>query len=564
MQTKTKIGFILGIVVIVSLLVLFARQSSDSNQTIVTDENTLVSSDWKSKYDINSYAPYGLALFEEELQKALKKNKQKEYAIHNQQQFTKAIKKKEKALFLFIGDKGELLEEELEALDKKISEGSILVTSFHDFGSNFIEAYFFQQSIRFYYDEKINVKTKNEQSFQFTALFQADTISKTWEVFNPDDFYEDCEILSTIYGKPNFVKIKYGLGEIYFHANPDLFFNHHLIQADGQKHAQFFLKNIGTQKSVYWLSFLHSKGKLNEKDKPENGKEDDSYLGPFFNNSSTRTALILLVIGLILFYLFRTKRTKPLVEYLPTSKNRTLAFAGTITSIYQNNSEYKSIVNLMRKNFHYAVQKHFYIDISKTDNEKELIQLAEKCNMEHADLKSLNNLLSIKYAHLVDEKFITDLAVKVRDFYLKHQIISTRLLDKLAAKSTTIQRTLWISALVLITGIIGLLIGFYGLSISQGWGIILALCSVFILWISLKRMNKPFLVITKSSLTYYPLFQGKKELLLEELKDIEETTTSISFKFSNQRSFTISRIDISRFDRNIFKKFIHQLKQNKL
>jgi hypothetical protein len=564
MNTKTKIGFILGIVAVVTLLVLFASKTAVSDQNSVNDANTFVSSDWKSKFEIKSFSPYGLALFEEQLQDALKKNKSKEYLIHNQQQFAKAIIKKDDALFLFIGDKGELLEDELEALQDKVYQGSVLVTSFNDFGSNFIETFFLEQGVHFYYDEKIKVKTKDKQSFEFTALFQADTIAKSWEVFNTEDFYDETEVLSTINGKANFVKIQYGKGEIYIHANPDLFYNHHLINQDGKKHTQFFLKNIGTKKPVYWLYFARSKGEVQTKNKPEKGKEDDSYLGPFFNNSSTRTALILIVVGLILFYLFRTKRTKPIVEYLPTSKNRTLAFAGTITSIYQNNTEYKSIVNLMRKNFHYAVQKHFYLDISKIDNEKELIQLAEKCNTQFEEIKSLNNLLTVKYAHLVDEKYITDLAIKLREFYLKHQIISTRLLDRIAAKSISIQRTLWISALILIAGILGLLIGFYGLSASQGWGIIIGVFSVFVLWISFKRMNKPFIILTKTQLDYYPLFHKKKELLLIELKDIVETNTSISFQFSKDRNVTISQLDISRFDRSALKKFIHQFKQNKL
>jgi len=147
------------------------------------------------------------------------------------------------------------------------------------------------------------------------------------------------------------------------------------------------------------------------------GKKDDSYLKFILENPYLRTALILLILGVILYVIFRSKRKRPTVPVIQEQKAMTLAFAETITSIYFAKRSPYGLLQVQRKNFYATIQRHYFLDLNRREGDRELRMLAEKSNRSLEEIQNMVGLLETKEVTKVDDQTITEVAQKQRAFY---------------------------------------------------------------------------------------------------------------------------------------------------
>lgn len=241
-----------------------------------------------------------------------------------------------------------------------------------------------------------------------------------------------------------------------------------------------------------------------------------------------------------------------------------LAFAETITSIYLAKQHPLGILQVQRKNFYDAVNKHFFIDISRReeDREREIRSLVEKSALPESEIRDLLFLFEPTAKSVINDQYIVEVAKKQRAFYLQTGMISFKMLERIENQSFAIQRNLWISYLLVLSGIFVVLLGFYYLVSAIGIGIVLWPLGALILALGIRRLTIPLVRFELETVTYHPVFGRKKEFLIKELLHVSRISNGIQLQFTENRIITITNLELSSFDRTQLDKFIakhHQL-----
>ncbi len=556
-SSKNKIALILGFSLLIVLLLWAVDGISKPKKIQIFRSNN-----WQRKYQLKDKDPYGLFLFNEILTAHLDSNHSVK-KINKWSDYDSLINKKEKSTYIFIGQDFQLLNKEIDTILKDVENGSDLMISFYDLTSNLYDRFFNYVDFDYDYSDSIVVFANNRKHTMYN-IHQTDTLATKWEAFVNEALVDSSfESLSSFMEMSNFIKIKRGKGHIFLHANPQLYFNYQVLSKDGFYYSNFTINQFSKQRNVYWLELgrkMDNEGKENTSvNEGKDSKKDDSLLQLFFKNPSLLWAMLTVILGFILFIIFRAKRMRPVVPMIPPKRNMTTAFADTIASIYYQNHSPYGILKVQRKNFYHAIHKHFYIDLTRRNEDREIRLLAEKSNVSIESLKELLALIETKESFNVDERYIANVATQQREFYLKTGIISNFILNRIEKKDRIFNRIIWLPMLLILFGIMMILVGFYYLTQSIGMGILLWPIGISWITIAVLQLKKPLVEIKSDQLILYPIFGKKKMYNWEDLVDAVNGNSATLITFSGNRIIKINYWEMSRFDKSSFQNYISNL-----
>jgi hypothetical protein len=205
-------------------------------------------------------------------------------------------------------------------------------------------------------------------------------------------------------GNLNFICTKYGSGKIYFHTQPLVFTNYHLLNGNAEYAAKA-------------LSYL-----------PIRSTVWDNYYKPdrFVNSSPMRyilsqpplqSAYYLLLITLLLYMAIESKRRQRVIPVVKPLENRSLQFIKTIGSLYfkqRNNADLAKKLTLYFKE--YLREHYFLTGISGT---VECVGMVSAKSGVPADLvqKLLGIMDSYESAHKVSDGELIGLNRDIEMFY---------------------------------------------------------------------------------------------------------------------------------------------------
>ena len=466
---------------------------------------------------------------------------------------------KSKKTFFFVGNNFGLKSDEIDTILSEVKKGSSLFLSFNDLTENLFSKLFYEYQTKYEYDDHVNVFS-DKHKFKMINLFQNDTIATDWKAFEKVQSLGPHKSLSSFMEMSNFIKVKHGEGFLFFHSNPEMFYNYQLKRLPGFKYAEFTLNQLSSEQDVYLLEL----GRLTDNygnqdvddDSGEDGKVDDSYFKLIFQNPTLLTALLLSILGILLFIIFRSKRTEPVVPYIAKKKDMTLAFTETITSIYFAKRHPYGLLQVQRKNFYATIQKHFFIDLNRGSDHKVLDVLSEKCNMERAEIDELVNMLETKEASQISDQYITDVNKKMHVFYRKIGVISDKLNEKIQAREMVFRRAMLLPILFVFSGISLFILGVYYLMSSIGVGILFWPLGILLVILGILRMSNPYMKVNANSIEYYSAFGKKYSFDKDDLISTELKTKGAILNFKNNKQLIINYWDLSRFDQKQFKRFV--------
>lgn len=525
----------------------------------------VVSTNWDDPYELMSKDANGLYLFNYFLKAHLNKGPQVSKIDHRYSLDT--LSRMKQATFVFIGEQFVLNPQEADSLLAHVARGSKAFLAQHIMDPYLYNALFDNIELSYEYHFSTRIKA-GKYEYPFTYQYQNDTIANKWRGFKNILLSEDTthKVLSTIGKLENNIAIPYGKGWIYLSPNPEIYVNYQLKQNSGFYYARTWLSRIPTNEDVYWLELGRFK-ELPEYEpddffEEEEGERDDSYLQFIFQNPNRVIAIVLLLVGVLFYVLFRAKRTQPVVPFIGKKKNMTLVFADTITSIYFADRNSYVMLNVQKRNFFNAVQKHFYVDLSKRKDDREIKALSQKSNIPEAEIQELINGFETKEVSAVNEHYLIDMARKQVSFYRRAGMISNRVQEKIESREFRLFRNIWISALLLLLGLCSILLGFYFLVKAVGVGILLWPLGIVMLAFAVLRMSKPLLRVDKESMRYYPLFGKSKGYEISEINAIETSDSGTKFRFNGGKMLIINYWELNHMDAQQFKRFVAV--QNKL
>lgn len=195
-------------------------------------------------------------------------------------------------------------------------------------------------------------------------------------------------------GYPSFVKVKYGFGYIYLHTTPRAFANITMIDTQKYQYGMRSLSHLSKTDHIIWDESL-KRDKNNPESKEGNNPEskEGSLFHVIFKSESLTWGLIVLFIGLLLYMLFRGKRTQRAIPILETPQNMSLAFLDTLSNMFYTNKDYA--VGIKRRHAFLLdfIRRKYYMDTESIDNR--FIQMLEmKSNVPIQTLSAIFNLYS--------------------------------------------------------------------------------------------------------------------------------------------------------------------------
>jgi hypothetical protein len=154
----------------------------------------------------------------------------------------------------------------------------------------------------------------------------------------------------------NFLRDTIGEGSIYLHLMPKAFSNYFLLEGTSHEYAEKVLAYLPAQETLFWDNYYKT------------GKT--FYTSPLFvilNSKPLKWAYYFVIIGSILFIIFEGKRKQRSIPVIKPLKNQTLNFTRTISGLYLERGDYKSITSKKIALFLEYVRTHFRISTEQVD-----------------------------------------------------------------------------------------------------------------------------------------------------------------------------------------------------
>ncbi|WP_270088760.1 DUF4350 domain-containing protein [Sphingobacterium sp. SYP-B4668] len=180
---------------------------------------------------------------------------------------------------------------------------------------------------------------------------------------------------------PNFVQISWGKGKVYLHLEPEVFTNYYMLKRNNYEYASAALKTL-TAKDIIWYDSHYQEGQA------------DTPLRMILSHQGLREAWYLLLFGLLLFLVFKSKREQQAVEIVEPEPNLSKEFAKTIATLYYENGEPGNMVDKKIDYFLFDVRRSFHLDTMDMEDEKFVRSLALKSGVPLEDTQELMALIS--------------------------------------------------------------------------------------------------------------------------------------------------------------------------
>ena len=207
---------------------------------------------------------------------------------------------------------------------------------------------------------------------------------------------------------PNFIRMNYGEGVIYLHSNPMAFTNFFLLDSVNGDYYQKILSFLPPDANVVWDEYLKS------------GAEGQQTLfRVIFRYPALKWAYILLILGAILYVLFRTKREqRPIPEIRPL-ENRTLEFVSVVSSLYYKQRDHVAIANKRINSFLEEVRYNYKLRTEELDSSF-IDLLSERSGVARGSVEGLIFLIiRIRKTEHVDEDQLRELVRYIELFKTK-------------------------------------------------------------------------------------------------------------------------------------------------
>lgn len=174
-----------------------------------------------------------------------------------------------------------------------------------------------------------------------------------------------------------FVQVKYGKGNIYLHTMPLLFTNYNVLKPEKYDFAFRTLSYIPENNHILWDEY-QKQGLVGEQ----------SMFRVMLNSAPLRIALYLILIGLLLYMIFESKRTQRLIPVIKKPVNSSIEFANTLSNLFYRKQDYITMTKYRMNYLLDFVRKRYYLSTETIDDEF-IDFLQAKSTMERSKLEDM-------------------------------------------------------------------------------------------------------------------------------------------------------------------------------
>ncbi|WP_179346187.1 DUF4350 domain-containing protein [Winogradskyella ursingii] len=327
-------------------------------------------------------------------------------------QYLKEIDTTERKSLILINNYISFDNEESDALLKFVEQGnSVFISSSYFYGN-------VMDSLKVSLERQYTNLYKKESKHQFTSPILKKNNRLFDQVIENSYFTSIDTLTTTVLGTmtikdednydqlhTNFVKVPFGENDGMFllHSNPFAFTNYHLLN-DKEDYAATVLSYIPDNQLIWDNNYKSGR------------KVIRTPLRYILSNTALKWSFYISMFGLILFVIFRGKRTQRIIPVIDKLQNSTVEFTQTIGELYYQHGDYTNIINKKIQYFLEFVRTNYYLDTSKL-SAGFIEKLALKSSNTKEDAKALiDYLLFLKSKNHHTEQELIELNKKIEHF----------------------------------------------------------------------------------------------------------------------------------------------------
>ncbi|AKD05090.1 DUF4350 domain-containing protein [Pontibacter korlensis] len=206
-------------------------------------------------------------------------------------------------------------------------------------------------------------------------------------------------------GKLNFMRVPFGKGHFYISSVPLAFTNYQLLTQNQSSYAATALSHLPVQ-PVLWDEYQN-----------QGREEDQSVLRVLMRHEALTWAYYVGLASLLLFLLFKSKRTQRIIPVIEPPRNTTVDFVKAISSLYFNHGNHKNIAGKKIAYFLEHLRLRYHVSTHTLDEE-----LHERIKTKSgADAQLIDQIFaliaSIEKSPVISDQTLMMLNNYLEDFY---------------------------------------------------------------------------------------------------------------------------------------------------
>jgi len=206
-------------------------------------------------------------------------------------------------------------------------------------------------------------------------------------------------------GNVNFIRIKYGDGNLFLHTLPLAFTNYHLLNSENNEYVYKVLSHLPVQET-FWDDYYKAGNKFTA-----------SSLNYIISQESLRWAYYIILASAVLFIFFYGRRRQRIIPVIPPLKNSTIEFVETISNLYYQQKDYKNIAEKKITFFLDYIRNKYSIKTSQFDEET-IKKISENSLIAEGKIKSIfRNIEKIKTSPQISEDDLLNINYQIEKFY---------------------------------------------------------------------------------------------------------------------------------------------------
>ena len=341
----------LGVVVLIMSLTVF----SPSNRK----------RDWQWTFDPESKQPYGLYIFGKELKHFFTKKVIQE-SYYTPYEYL-SVKEEKEEPYNYIFTVGSIDKVSLRKLLAEVERGSqvLFLNSFYSLTDSLeikTEDKYRAEDLQMQlnspsFDKKVPIELK--QTFLGVNYF-TDLHKNRDKALGYMYFYEEGKTKRELRKKINFVEVSHGKGKLYIHAGPPIAFTNYYLKKDPKvrDYAATILSYLPKDRSTVWFAT------------PTQDRVSSSDALLFImSQPQLRIAWWLLLLGFLLYLLFKGKRQQRIIPVIEKPKNTTVEFAQSVSSLYYQEGNATDMVQKKITYFLDQVRQRYYMDTQQINED---------------------------------------------------------------------------------------------------------------------------------------------------------------------------------------------------
>ena len=245
-------------------------------------------------------------------------------------------------------------------------------------------------------DYPIEIKNSELNSHSFPRY-------KNWMYFLNSDL--GAEFIRIAYNDskdyPVCIQFKYGKGSFIIHVTPSAFSNYNMFNKGGKFHAEVIFSHL-PKGNIYWH---HDFGKFSPYrgiPQPTHSKQGNSDKSNYAKSSPLQyimkvpalfAALILLMIGALLFMIFQSKRRQRIIPTIEPNENSSLEFVQTVSTLYFQQKRHDKLIKHKELIFLSFLRQRYYISSPKITGDF-IAKVAQKSGIEEKHIADIFTILN--------------------------------------------------------------------------------------------------------------------------------------------------------------------------